>query len=434
MSKVTKGCIIVELLIIIISLGCYSFLYYKKNEKSFEESLKFLKVTKLDLSNENNYKLDDYENKINQYPFLKEVSIGDNKISNLELKSLQEKYTQISFDGTTYIDFYGEKLHSNDEELDLRNKELDDKLLDYLKDFTNIKKIKLDYEKIDYDDLLAIIKEYPNTELEFNITINGEKYNSNVERIDFTNKTNLDYKELEKKFMVLPKLKYVDLSFSNLSNEQCDSLNKKIENAEIVWTVHFGGTKVWYVRTDAEAFSTAVAYYTFTQLTSEDIQVLKYCTKLKALDLGHQQIHDLSVIGELTELRVLILVDNGLTDITPLKNLKHLHYLELFFNKITDLSPIEDLDELIDLNIGYNRQLTNVDTILKYPKLERLWAPGTKISEDGFNKLRSTYPNVKLVTEGTESVCCGWRTHPRYYEMRDMFNKNYYGDEFAKYD
>ena len=433
MNKVTKTCIIIELLVIIISLGCYSFLYYKKNENNFKETIQFLKVTKLDLSNED-YKLDEYINQINKYPFLKEVVIGDNKLSNIELKKLQKDYPEIIFNANTYVDFYGEKLHSNDEELDLRNKELDNKLLDYLKEFSNIKKIKLDYEKIDYEDLLTIIKDYPNTELEFNITINGEKFNSNVDKIDFTNKTNLDYKELEKKLMVLPKLKYVDLSFSNLSNEQCDSLNKKIENAEIVWTVHFGGTKVWYVKTDAIAFSTAIAYYQYTPLTSEDIQVLKYCTKLKALDLGHQQIHDLSVIGELTELRVLILVDNGLTDITPLKNLKHLHYLELFFNKITDLSPIENLDELIDLNIGYNRKLTNIDTILKYSKLERLWAPGTQISEESFNKIRTTYPNVKLVTEGTESVCCGWRTHPRYYEMRDMFNKNYYGKEFSKYD
>ena len=434
MNKVTKGCIIVELFIIIIALGCYSFLYFKKNEKSFKEVLQYINVTKLDLSDKNSYKLEDYENDINKYPLLKEVIIGDNKISNLELKDLQEKHPQITFTANTYIDFYGEKLNSSEEEIDLRNKELDDNLVDYLKEFTNLKRIKIDYNNIDYDDLLTIVKTYSNTEIEFDLTINGEKFNSNVDKIDFTNKTNLDYNELEKKLMVLPKLKYVDLSFSNLTNEQCDKLNKKIENAEIVWTVHFGGTKVWYVKTDAVAFSTAVTMSPFTQLTSEDIQVLKYCTKLKALDLGHQQIHDLSVIGDLTELRVLILVDNGLTDITPLKKLKNLHYLELFFNKITDLSPIEDLDQLIDLNIGYNRQLTNIDTILKYPKLERLWAPGTKISEESFNKLRTAYPNVKLVTEGTESVCCGWRTHARYYEMRDMFNKNYYGDEFAKYD
>ena len=88
MNKVTKACIIIELLVIIISLGCYSFLYYKKNENNFKETIQFLKVTKLDLSNED-YKLDEYINQINKYPFLKEVVIGDNKLSNIELKKLQ---------------------------------------------------------------------------------------------------------------------------------------------------------------------------------------------------------------------------------------------------------------------------------------------------------------------------------------------------------
>ena len=64
-------------------------------------------------------------------------------------------------------------------------------------------------------------------------------------------------------------------------------------------------------------------------MTSKDIQVLKYCTDLQALDLGHQRITDLSVIGNyLKDLRILILADNKVSDVSPLANLKHLHYLQ----------------------------------------------------------------------------------------------------------
>ena len=71
--------------------------------------------------------------------------------------------------------------------------------------------------------------------------------------------------------------------------------------------------------------------------------MLKYCTDLRALDIGHQAITDLSVIGEhLTELRVLIIADNKVTDLTPLSNLRHLHYLEFFVNRVSDLSPLAE--------------------------------------------------------------------------------------------
>ena len=47
--------------------------------------------------------------------------------------------------------------------------------------------------------------------------------------------------------------------------------------------------------------------YNYERLRSKDIQVLKYCTDLRCLDLGHQSIVDISVIGDyLPELRLLM--------------------------------------------------------------------------------------------------------------------------------
>ena len=48
--------------------------------------------------------------------------------------------------------------------------------------------------------------------------------------------------------------------------------------------------------------------------------------------------------------------------------------------------------------------------------------------------LTETYPDAKVGTVGEGSVDQGWRTHQRYYAMRDMWINNYISDSFSKYD
>ena len=144
---------------------------------------------------------------------------------------------------------------------------------------------------------------------------------------------------------------------------------------------------------------------------------------------------DLSVIGEyLTELRVLILADNKITDLSPLANLKHLHYLEFFVNRVTDLSPLAECRELVDLNISYNYGIYDITPLLDLPLLERLWLESCPISDAKVDILREKYPNSKIVKYGKGSVDQGWRTHERYYNMIDMFHRDFLSWSFIKYD
>jgi Leucine-rich repeat (LRR) protein len=171
-------------------------------------------------------------------------------------------------------------------------------------------------------------------------------------------------------------------------------------------------------------------------MTSKDIEVLKYCTKLQALDLGHQAITDISVIGEyLKDLRILILADNRISDITPIKELKHLHYLELFINPISDITPLNDLKGLVDVNFCYCWNINDYSTLKNLPNLERVWLVGTRINGKVVNELRSVHPNAQIVNTGAGSTNSGWRTHERYYEMIKMYRNPYYlSKSFTKYD
>ena len=186
------------------------------------------------------------------------------------------------------------------------------------------------------------------------------------------------------------------------------------------------------MRTDDEAFSVMISSYNYQRMTSADIEVLKYCTNLKALDLGHQAISDLSVIGQLTELRVLILADNRIRDISPLANLKNLEYVELFVNDIKDVSPLAECKNLVDLNLGWNWRVNDLSSLYSLEKLERLWLPTTDIDREQEKELATVFPNVQMVFDDKDSVSSGWRTHERYFIMRAMFTNNKYDEAFIK--
>jgi Leucine-rich repeat (LRR) protein len=170
-------------------------------------------------------------------------------------------------------------------------------------------------------------------------------------------------------------------------------------------------------------------------MTSENLEVLKYCPDLLALDLGHQALTDISPIAEyLPDLRLLIIADNRVYDLSPLEKLKHLHYLEIFVNRVSDISPLAKLHELVDVNISYNA-ISDVTPLLNSPMMQRVWMESTYVGYNGQNVLKEKYPDAKIVLIGSGSVDQGWRWgNPRYEQMMDMWFHDYYGDEFQKYD
>ena len=202
----------------------------------------------------------------------------------------------------------------------------------------------------------------------------------------------------------------------------------------VVWRVYLGSR--WSLRTDAVAFSVLIVHYDYPRMGSWNLEPLKYCTDLLALDLGHQSISDLTIIGDyLPELRLLILADNCIYDISPLAKLKHLHYLELFLNRIHDLSPLSELHELVDVNISYNGGIYDIEPLLHSPMMERIWMEATSVGNAGMEQLQAAYPNAKIVRWGSGSVDQGWREpHERYIQMMDMWFHDYYGEKFSCFD
>lgn len=396
--------------------------------KEYLNNIVYLDLSENDLNNDKTWM-----EKLKEFNKLQKVNLNNQIINNNQKEYLTSTYPNITFILDVYYKIYNKEYNENIEILDLSNETIDENLISLLKPFKNLKEIDFKNNKLNIETMAKLVKEYPNINFKWKIIFNNKEIPNNIEKLDFTKKTNLNIYDIHNLLTVLTNLKEVDFSDSNLKNEDLALLRKEFPNINIIWKLYLGK---WSLKTNDVAFSVLVGKINYTRLTTKDIEVLKYCTNLKALDLGHQAIDDISVIGNyLQDLRILILADNKVKDLTPLKKLKHLHYLELFVNNINDFSPLTSLKELVDINIGYN-DASNIEPLLHLGNIERFWLVNGKITEQDRITLKNAYPNAIVNTAWSlSSTEKGWRTHPRYYAMIDMFyKKNYISEEFTKYD
>ena len=226
--------------------------------------------------------------------------------------------------------------------------------------------------------------------------------------------------ELKTWLPCLPKLAKVDMFDTELTDEDMEYFFYTYPEIRFGWTLHVGR---WYIRTDAEAFSTLKTPES-SRFKTGHFEKLKYCYQLKALDLGHNSIDDISFLEGLTELRVLILADNKIKDISPLKNLPNLQYAELFMNYISDLTPLSGNPNLLDLNLTYNR-IYDWTPLKSCPNIERLWFGENGIDKEMRKEIEAFFPNTKIIYS-TGSTGYGWRNHPRYDVIYEIFHTGNY--------
>lgn len=193
------------------------------------------------------------------------------------------------------------------------------------------------------------------------------------------------------------------------------------------------------LRTDMTAYSTLGRQPQIAQKQTWYFNCLK---NLKALDIGHMNVHSLAFLEEAPRLKILIVADNGLKDIKALAGQTELEYLEIFKNYITDLSPLSGMTELRDLNIGFNdiRDLSPLDHL---QNLERLWTMGNWwLPDEEIERFKSLHPNCEVVTfsyGATGNRCdpnvkgemkqipgTSWRHHKHYDTIHWIFDHSEY--------
>ena len=260
----------------------------------------------------------------------------------------------------------------------------------------------------------------------YELTLFGRTVSTDASELDFSGiRMGLsDVAVIEEALGEFPLLEKVVMCDCGISNEDMAALNDRHENVRFVWRVYFSG---FSLRTDDTNFIAARVRNDFP-IYSNDLEVLKYCPDLQALDLGHKNITHLNFLRYVPHLKYLIIVENDVNDITPIGELQELTYLEMFWTKCEDISPLQNCKALTDLNISYIycRPAKCLETLVNMPQLERLWYCGNNLDAGQLEELQAALPDTEMyLAPYGEPTGSTWREHPHYFEMRDFFGMYY---------
>ena len=276
-------------------------------------------------------------------------------------------------------------------------------------------------------ELLKIKNELPEgAEFHFTAVWGKINYSDETEEMDLTViKDSVSAENLEAIVKICPKVRHIDnSSHRSPSNKVMIPLTEKYPDVQFEWQVHLGHGH--YVKTTWTAFSTFLEPGSGRELTSENLELLKYCPRLKALDVGHNKVKNLEFLQYVPDLELLIIGQNYVKDITPVGQLKHLQYAELFTNSFTDLSPLENCTELIDLNLT-NCQITSLKALENITTIERLWLNMIhSLPQEEVDRFISMHPDCEVSFHPSRAATnYGWRSNSKRYKHYIWCLKNH---------
>ncbi len=273
-----------------------------------------------------------------------------------------------------------------------------------LRSMNNLQTIHLGSEGngLGWDSIAAIHEAAPNAALDYNFNVWGVDTNLSADSLSFSHiRMNDQGAAVRAVLPYMTRLQTLDMDTTDVSNENMAAIRDENPNVNVIWRIWFAG---YSVRTDVErilASSTARG----GTVTNEEAAKLQYCTKVKYLDLGHNNaITDISFARSMPDLEVLILAINDISDISPLADCHKLEYLEINSTNVTDLTPLANLTSLRHLNIGRTAKsdvntgddldrprVTDITPLYGLSGLERLWigsltAPGIPAEQIAYMK------------------------------------------------
>ncbi len=204
-------------------------------------------------------------------------------------------------------------------------------------------------------------------------------------------------------------LERLNMDSCGVSNESMAKIRDALPETEVIWRINFGQS---YTALTNETRILASSPSVGGVLSNADFAVFRYFTKIKYLDIGHNEsLTDLSFVHYMPDLEVLIIAMNPLGDLTPLAECENLEYLELFYSNTADLSPLAGLKNLKHLNVGHCPYLTDISPIYDL-ELQRFYL-GTfqycPVPAEQVDHYRELHPDCEVDNELWESSEGAWR-------------------------
>ena len=300
---------------------------------------------------------------------------------------------------------------------------------DTLKSFPHIKKITLGSEldtPISWDSISALHEAAPKAALDYAFNLYGKDFNLSDESMDIKWIQIDDEGALVKQITAcMVNLTYLDMDSCGVSNESMAEIRDSLPNAEVVWRVWFGD---WYTaRTNVTKILASMPGKA-GELVNENVMDLQYCTKVKYLDLGHNNyLETIEFIRSMPDLEVLIVGMTFVEDFSPVADCPKLEYVEAMTSRLHDLTPFAELKNLRHLNVCYNFALRDISPLFGLTELERLYIGWhCPVDPEQVEQMRRLAPNCVVNNTTKDPTEEEWRFafggyHPRYELLRQQF-------------
>ena len=170
-----------------------------------------------------------------------------------------------------------------------------------------------------------------------------------------------------------------------------EKIRDSLPNTDVIWRINFGSG--YTARTDVTRILASMPGQG-GELAHNNVKNLKYCTKVKYLDLGHNNYLDtIEFCRYMPDLEVLIVGMTFVEDFSPLAYCPKLEYFEAMNTRLHDLTPFANLHNLKHMNICYNFAITDI-TPLYGLDMERLWiGQHDPVPPEQIEKYRELHPN-----------------------------------------
>ncbi len=300
-------------------------------------------------------------------------------------------------------------------------------------------------ERLSWADIRMLQDAAPQAEFDYRFRFCGKDFTLRDEAMDLNHRAMNDEGAAVRE--ILPCMKhcrYLDMDFCYVSDEAMAQIRDENPQMEVVWRIWFGSHDFYSVRTDAERILSSDEG---ASLLDENTASLKYCTKVKYLDLGHRPtLSDWSFLGYMPDLEVVIVSLGDWKDLSCLANCPHLEYLEMccpLHPGDIDISFLAGLTELRHLDIcclGDN--VRGYEVLADMPYLERLWiGVRTGIPRDFLAELREKLPDTVIDTTTYTGCDDNWRyiysrggpLVPRYALLRQQFDYDHFPQAISAY-
>lgn len=368
-------------------------------------------------------------------PLLRDLSFPRTELDTAALEELTAQHPDLT---TSYtVEILGEEYKPGVTEFDLSGMQMSQldtvlKKFQMLPGIVNIELMNGEETAFSPADVKVLMDALPEVKFHYEFMLFGQRASTETERLEYVNMDigNEGETQLRQALDIMPGCTYIKLEKCGLDNEVLGGIQADYPNTTIAWRIQFGE---YSVMTDTDTIRAVYDVY------DKHVEVLKYCTKVKYIDMGHNSfLSDLSFVQYMPDLEIMIASGCSTKDISAFANCKKLEFLELAYcYSLTDISPLKECESLRFLNVSFSKvsDLSPLDDL----KLERFVCLSTNVPEADRPAFEEKHPDCWTRFTGENPYSLGWRyddvgvTRSEYYiHIREVFDYDAVDRELAR--